>query len=57
MYGVAEYWVVDSDNHQVEQYRLESARLESAGTLKNNDELNTPLLPGIVLPVSTIFRL
>ena len=56
-YGVAEYWVVDSDNHQVEQYRLKGARLESAGTLKNNDELNSPLLPGFVLPVSTIFKL
>lgn len=55
-YGVAEYWVVDSDNHQVEVYRLRDQRLESVRTFKNHDELNTPLLPGFILPVITIFK-
>ena len=55
-YGVAEYWVVDSDNHQVEVYRLQDRRLENAGTFKNSDEIDTPLLPSFKLTASTIFN-
>ena len=56
-YGVAEYWVVDSENRQIEVYRLQDQRLESAGTFKNSDELDTPLLPGFKLAVTAIFNL
>ena len=56
-YGVAEYWVVDSENRQIEVYRLQGQRLESAGTFKNSDELDTPLLPGFKLVVNTVFNL
>lgn len=56
-YGVAEYWVVDSDNRQVEVYRLQDQRLESAATFKNSDELDSPLLPGFKVAVNTIFSL
>jgi Uma2 family endonuclease len=56
-YGVAEYWVVDSDNRQIEVYRLQEQQLESAGTFKNSDTFVTPLLPGFILPVNTIFKL
>lgn len=56
-YGVAEYWVVDSDNRQIEVYRLQDQRLESAGTFKNSDELDSPLMPGFKLSVNTVFNL
>lgn len=56
-YGVAEYWVIDSDNHQVEVYRLQDQRLENLETLSNSDELTTPLLPGFTLAVNQIFKL
>src|SRR5437588_3055558 len=56
-YGVAEYWVVDSENRSVEVYRLQNDRLESVATLRNSDELVSPLLPGFHLSVSTIFQL
>jgi Uma2 family endonuclease len=56
-YGVAEYWVVDGDNHQIEVYRLQDQHLESAGTFKNSDELDTPLMPGFKLSVHTSFNL
>src|SRR6185369_3393027 len=56
-YGVAEYWVVDSDHHQIEVYRLQNQRLESAGSFKNSDELETPLMPGFKLAVTAIFNL
>ena len=55
-YGVTEYWVVDSDNQQVEVYRLAGERLESAATLKNSDGLTSPLLPGFKIATSTIFN-
>ena len=56
-FGVAEYWVVDSDNRQVEIYRLQGQRLESAGAFKNGDELETPLLPNFKVAVHAIFDL
>ena len=56
-YGVNEYWVIDSDNRAVEVYRLQGEQLESAGTFRNSDELDTPLLPGFKLAVNTIFNL
>jgi len=56
-YGVAEYWVVDSENRSVEVYRLQDDRLESVATLRESDEIVSPLLPGFHLNVSTIFQL
>src|SRR6266851_5452383 len=56
-YGVVEYWVVDGENRLVEVYRLQNDRLESAATLRNGDEISSPLLPDLRLAVSTIFNL
>jgi len=56
-YGVAEYWIVDTENRLVQVYRLEQQRLENAATWRNGEEVTTPLLPGLQLSVSTIFNL
>ena len=56
-YGITEYWVVDSDNHLVEVYRSKGQQLERAGTFRHTDEIETPLLPGFKLAVTTIFKL
>lgn len=56
-YGVAEYWVVDSENRLVEVYRLHDDGLESAATFRNSDEITSPLLPGFRLNAGTIFDL
>src|SRR3989440_11881142 len=56
-YGVAEYWIVDPENRLVEVYRLQDDRLESAATLRNGDEITTPLLPDFRLSVTAIFNL
>jgi len=56
-YGIEEYWVVDSENRLVEVYRLQEDRLESVATLRNGEEITTPLLPGFRLSVGTIFNL
>jgi len=56
-YGVAEYWIVDPENRLVEVYRLGDNRLESAGTLRNRDEITTSLLPGLRISVNSVFTL
>jgi Uma2 family endonuclease len=56
-YGVAEYWVVDSENRLIEVYRLHDDRLASAATFRNGDEITTALLPDLRLAVSAIFNL
>ncbi|MDX6445091.1 MAG: hypothetical protein QOH71_2165 [Blastocatellia bacterium] len=56
-YGVAEYWIVDSENRLVQVYRLQNQLLENIATHRNGEEVTTPLLPGLQLPVSTIFNL
>jgi Uma2 family endonuclease len=56
-YGVAEYWIVDPENRLVEVYRLHDNRLESAATLRNEEEIATPLLPGFRMSVDSVFTL
>jgi len=56
-YGVEEYWIVDPENRLVEVYRLRDDRMESVATLRNSDEITSPLLPGLRLSVSSIFNL
>ena len=56
-YGVAEYWIVDSENQAVLIFRLHEQTLEEVSTLSNDDELSSPILPGFQLKVSSIFNL
>jgi Uma2 family endonuclease len=56
-YGVAEYWIVDTENHLVQVYRLQNQRLEKVATCRAGEEITTPRLPGFQLRVSTIFNL
>ncbi len=56
-YGVMEYWIVDAENRLVEIYRLQDDRLENIATLKNGDEITTPILPSFQLGVSAVFTI
>ena len=56
-YGISEYWVVDRENRLVEVYRLRGARLESVASLREGDQVTTPLLPDLRLDVTAIFSL
>jgi Uma2 family endonuclease len=56
-YGVAEYWVVDSENQCVLVYRLQGETLEEISKLGAEDEITSPLLPNFRLEVNTIFDL
>lgn len=56
-FGVEEYWVVDPGLERVEVYRLgaESAYDEPCLLSGSSATLETPLLPGLVLPLAKIF--
>ena len=53
--GVLEYWIIDPRKRSVELYRLHESSLELSFTLLDGDEIITPLLPGLAIPVSSIF--
>ena len=56
-YGVEEYWIVDTENLEVLVLRLQGQTLEETITLKGDDELSSPLLPGLQLKVSAVFNI
>lgn len=55
-YDVQEYWVVDAENRSVLVFRLQGTVLGQVAFLKDDDEITSPLLPGLVLKLGQIFR-
>lgn len=53
--GVDGYWIVDWMKRLVEVYRREGDALEPAATLRADDALESPLLPGFSCRVSKLF--
>ena len=56
-YGVAEYWIVDSQNQSILVLRRGERSLEEVDTLTGDDELSSPILPGFQLKTSAAFSL
>jgi Uma2 family endonuclease len=56
-YGVKEYWIVDSENRSVLIFRLGEQKLQEIASLKDDNELASPVLPALELKVSAIFNL
>ncbi|MBI4278205.1 MAG: Uma2 family endonuclease [Armatimonadetes bacterium] len=54
--GVAGYWIVDPDTQSVEVYTLEGGQYRRAATLGAQDTLTSPNLPGLTLPVSSLWE-
>ncbi|MGH9942187.1 MAG: Uma2 family endonuclease [Pyrinomonadaceae bacterium] len=54
-FGVREYWIADPDNQTLEIYRLQRQTLVPTATLRDDDEISTPLLPGFACRVAQIF--
>jgi Uma2 family endonuclease len=55
-WGVAEYWLVDPENHAVELHRRNMAgELLFEKSILANDELTSSLLPGFAVRVDTLF--
>jgi Uma2 family endonuclease len=53
--GVLEYWIVDWRTQQVEIYRRADLALHLVATLHSTDRLTSPLLPGFVCEIATLF--
>ncbi|MFS8086417.1 MAG: Uma2 family endonuclease [Acidobacteriota bacterium] len=56
-YGVEEYWIIDTENRSVLIHRLQGQSLEQVATLKDEEEITSPILPGFHLPAGTVFNL
>ena len=56
--GVDEYWIIDPELDTVDVYRLVEGHYQrtTQASLEAGDVLTTELLPGLTLPLSTIFE-
>jgi Uma2 family endonuclease len=56
--GVDEYWIIDPELDAIDVYRLIDGRYQRAAQLplEAGDVLTSVLLPGLKLPLSTIFE-
>jgi Uma2 family endonuclease len=52
--GVTEYWYVDLDSDRVEVYRLRGGAYGSPVLLRRGEIIESPLLPGLAIPVEEI---
>ena len=57
-FGVDEYWIVDTTHLSIRVYRRSTAKLEFVMEVleEQNDELTTPLLPGLTVSLAEIFE-
>jgi Uma2 family endonuclease len=57
-FGVSEYWVIDPERDAIKVYRRIGEQYERMAelALEHRDVLTTPLLPGLDLPLATIFE-
>lgn len=55
---VSEYWLVDPDRDRIRVFRLDGETLREAAQLARaaDDVLTTPMLEGLTLPLTRIFR-
>ena len=53
---VPEYWMVDPAKGVLEVYRLQCDSLELVETLKDRDQISTPLLPEFACLAAEVFR-
>ena len=53
--GIDAYWIVDWRGRTVAVYRRERGALKRVATLRHDDVLTSPLLPGFACPVATLW--
>ena len=54
-HGVQEYWIVNWQLKALEIYRRLEAQLKLVATLLEGDSLTAPLLPGLSIPLESVF--
>ena len=55
-FGVPEYWLIDPDNRTIRTLDLSGREYVERGTYGVGDELTTPFVPGLVIPVEQVFE-
>lgn len=55
-FGVQEYWPIDPENRTIRALTLNGDNYVERGTFGVGDELTTPLVPGLVIPVEKVFE-
>lgn len=55
-HGIQEYWIVEPDTRTMELLKLVGTSYQSLGLFGQEDVIETPLLPGLRLPVASIFE-
>jgi Uma2 family endonuclease len=56
-YSVKEYWILDPERRSVMVFSLEGQTLKENSTLTAEEELSSPLFPGLAVRVSALFLL
>ena len=54
-FGVPEYWIVDPETETVQVFRLSDGRYGAYLEFQKGDTLNSPLLPGLSIPLAEVF--
>ena len=54
--GVPEYWIVDPETEAIQVFRLSGEKYRALQDLRKADTLSSPLLPGLAIPLSEVFR-
>lgn len=54
--GVKELWIIDPEQKEVLLYRFDQDPIEAVAKLGRQQEINSPLLPGLAIPLPAIFR-
>ena len=54
--GVLEYWLVDPETRTIEVMTEGGERMTVHSTYSSDDNLESPMLPGLTLPLAEIFR-
>lgn len=55
-YGVKEYWIVDPQEKEIEQYVLKGEKYELKASVKESKSISSEVVKGFTLPVKTIFE-
>jgi Uma2 family endonuclease len=54
--GVKELWIIDPDQGEVAVYHFDQDPTEPVSKLSGQQEITSPLLPGLVIPLAEVFR-
>lgn len=55
-FGAIEYWIVSPEARQIQVYRLKEDPLHPVAIYQEMDTVETPLLPGLTIPGTEVFK-